>query len=374
MSWIGRAAFKYWMTATKQARFYEIDLLRFLAACCVVLFHYGFAGYAAAKTKMPCPSLAPVAKYGYLGVDLFFMISGFVILMTASKGSARAFVISRMVRLFPAFWVCCTLTFLTSLLIGGTHYAVTWRQYAVNMTMLNEFVGVASIDGVYWSLFIELRFYAMVLAVLLFGQIERVKLFLGGWLLLSAAAEWWPVKHSGVFAPDYAAYFVSGAMFYVVWKEGWSLYKALVLLGAYLLALIVGVRKAAEVASYYHGTISAVVVALTISVFYIVLLAIVVSRRRDFGSPKWLWLGALTYPLYLIHQHIGFILFDRLYPRFSSSMIVAGTIAIMLVSAYFINRQLEIPWAKRLKGLLERVIPGPPAMTGRRNTSQAVPL
>src|SRR3954467_14113203 len=50
----------------------EIDLLRFLAALAVVFYHYAFRGYAADNmTVMPYPLLAPAAKYGYLGVDLF---------------------------------------------------------------------------------------------------------------------------------------------------------------------------------------------------------------------------------------------------------------------------------------------------------------
>src|SRR5881394_93905 len=95
-------------------RLYEVDLLRFFAAMSVLLFHYCFRGYAAdGMSVMPYPTLAPVAKYGYLGVDLFFMISGFVILMSVSSGSLRDFFVSRVVRLYPAFWVCCTITFLT---------------------------------------------------------------------------------------------------------------------------------------------------------------------------------------------------------------------------------------------------------------------
>ncbi|EAQ8060912.1 acyltransferase, partial [Salmonella enterica] len=84
-------------------RINEIDLLRFVAAMAVVFFHYAFRGYAAdGMSIMPYPSLAPVSKYGFLGVQLFFMISGFVILMSASHGSIQNFTISRMVRLYPA--------------------------------------------------------------------------------------------------------------------------------------------------------------------------------------------------------------------------------------------------------------------------------
>ena len=93
----------------RSGRLYELDLLRFIAAFAVLLFHYSFRGYAKDHyTVMPYLSIAPVTKYGYLGVSLFFLISGFVILMTASSGSTRHFVISRLVRLYPAFWVSCT--------------------------------------------------------------------------------------------------------------------------------------------------------------------------------------------------------------------------------------------------------------------------
>ena len=65
-------------------RFYEIDLLRFVAAFAVVLFHYTFRGAAGeAFTSVAYPELAGITKYGCLGVDLFFIISGFVILMTS---------------------------------------------------------------------------------------------------------------------------------------------------------------------------------------------------------------------------------------------------------------------------------------------------
>jgi peptidoglycan/LPS O-acetylase OafA/YrhL len=110
----------------------EIDFLRFFAALMVVFFHYSFRGYAAdGMSTMPYPLLAPVAKYGYLGVELFFLISGFVILMTASTGSLKKFIVSRFARLYPAFWACCTVTFLTIVTIGGKYYSASIGQYFI---------------------------------------------------------------------------------------------------------------------------------------------------------------------------------------------------------------------------------------------------
>src|SRR5436190_1602313 len=81
-------------------------------------------------------------KYGYLGVELFFIVSGFVILLTALNRSAREFVVSRGTRLYPAFWTCVTITFLAILTIGGSRYSATWPQYLANLTMLQEFMKI----------------------------------------------------------------------------------------------------------------------------------------------------------------------------------------------------------------------------------------
>ncbi len=139
------------------ARVNEIDLLRFIAAMAVVFFHYSFRGYAAGVMPvMPYPAFAPLSKYGYLGVELFFMISGFVILMTAAGGSLRKFLVSRIVRLYLAFWACCTLTFAVTAASGDPRFSTTMGHYLGNMTMLSGFFGVPLIDGAYCSLLVEL--------------------------------------------------------------------------------------------------------------------------------------------------------------------------------------------------------------------------
>jgi len=100
-------------------RFYDIDLMRFVAAFSVMLFHYTFRGNAADNMfDVAYPIIGLVSRYGFLGVDLFFIISGFVILLTARNRDVRGFVISRIVRLYPAVWFCVTLTFIAITLFG----------------------------------------------------------------------------------------------------------------------------------------------------------------------------------------------------------------------------------------------------------------
>lgn len=337
----------------------ELDLLRFLAALMVVFYHYAFRGRAADDLSvMPYPWLSGVAQYGYLGVELFFLISGFVILMTAASGSMRAFVISRFVRLYPAFWAACTLTALVTLLLGGERFHVTLTQYLVNMTMLSGFVGVRSIDGAYWSLFVELRFYALIAVVLLLGQIKRIQPLLIGWTVATAALEFVPVGLlRNVLIYEYAPYFIAGATFYLVRASGMTTQRAGLLLANLALALRHSLAALPDLDKHYGVHNDPVVVGVAVVVFFAVMLAVSTGRTGPLGRRTWVTLGALTYPLYLIHQNLGYMLFNALYPAVSPHVLLWGAVALMCVGARVLNTQVEGRTAKPLKAALERVLP-----------------
>src|SRR3954466_2589137 len=97
-----------------RSRLAALDGLRLLAAFAVLSFHYtGIrTPFWGAPAHVVFPSLNQVTRYGYLGVELFFIISGFVILMTAYGRSIESFSASRVARLFPAYWTAILLTFL----------------------------------------------------------------------------------------------------------------------------------------------------------------------------------------------------------------------------------------------------------------------
>src|SRR4051812_24376000 len=85
-------------------RFYEKDVFRFVAALSVVLFHYTYYSYTVDKSLLSFSSVGAYSKYGYLGVDLFLMINGFAILLTALNKDTVGFTTSRVTRFFPASW------------------------------------------------------------------------------------------------------------------------------------------------------------------------------------------------------------------------------------------------------------------------------
>ncbi|NEC93307.1 acyltransferase family protein, partial [Streptomyces sp. SID12501] len=125
------------------------------------------------------------ASYGSLGPELFFVISGFVILMTAWGRTTVAVVASRIGRLYPSYWVAVLLTGALLLLVWSEGKHVTPGQVAANLTMLQAVVGVDHVDGVYWTLWAELRFYLLMGLLVLVGVTRR--------RVLTVALLWPPV-------------------------------------------------------------------------------------------------------------------------------------------------------------------------------------
>ena len=141
---------------TTGSRIEELDGLRGLAAIAVVLFHYTtrYSEIYGRETGLPFEF-----PYGNLGVELFFGISGFVIFMTLDRTrSLGDFVVSRVSRLYPAYWAAIILTTAVVNLEGMTEFMRSPFEITVNFTMLQSFVGVRAVDGVYWTLAVELAF------------------------------------------------------------------------------------------------------------------------------------------------------------------------------------------------------------------------
>jgi peptidoglycan/LPS O-acetylase OafA/YrhL len=148
-----------------------LDCVRFFAVLMVMAFHYTFNGIVNGKINSirQVDWLVDVTKYGYLGVELFFLISGYVIFFSAQSGSSSKFAVSRAIRLYPAYWFAVLFTSLFSYYWGGELMAVTPTMVVINLTMLQSFLNISDVDGVYWTLGYEVKFYAAVFFLLLIG-------------------------------------------------------------------------------------------------------------------------------------------------------------------------------------------------------------
>lgn len=341
-------------------RYVEIDLLRFVAAISVVFFHFTFRGFHADHlSPVDYPFLGSIFKYGYFGVYLFFLISGYVVLLSAQGKTLGQFFTSRVTRLYPAYWVACTFTFIVVRLFGLAAHAPGWspimdapvRGYLFNMTMLQRFFGVPDLDGVYWTLSIELVFYFVVALLISFGWLKHLVLVLAVWLAYCALIG--PVDNGSSFAfllfPRVAPFFIAGMAFFLLQTSQaarWKLYGLLLL--AYLLCLRAVRGEQHVLAPMYQQPFSLPVIWLLVTLFFVVFL-LIIQRRLRLRPARWLtWAGALTYPIYLLHHNVGYIVLQRLGGQVNKYVLLTGMLATVLGLAYLLHTLVERRFSKAL--------------------------
>lgn len=336
------------MKAATDDRLQEIDLLRFLAALAVVFYHYSFlasTGHGLAVAGWP--GLAEYSRYGYLGVELFFMISGFVILLSAQDRNPAAFVRSRFLRLYPAYWLCVSLTALVLLAWGVGRQSVTLSQYLANLTMLQKFVGISHVDGVYWTLVVELKFYFLVWLLLRTGAMARLRLWL--WLWLSAAGiallvpERIGDRMGSLLLAESAPFFCVGIACYLLRRDQhrWRDWAMLVLAG--IIGSEVAARDAAELSADHQIAIAPATARWLIGSFCLLFAAIACDWSRWLRWSGLTPVGALTYPLYLLHAYIGYAIMRQFGGSAPRPLFVLSLIAAMLVLSWLMHRYGERP-------------------------------
>jgi peptidoglycan/LPS O-acetylase OafA/YrhL len=230
-----------------------------------------------------------------------------------------------------------------------------------NLSMLQRGLGVKDVDGVYWTLWAELRFYMLFAIVIAMGvTYRRVMAFCVIWTAAAIFAEY---GNSDLLAtlvePRYAPFFIGGIGIYLMHRFGsrpeiWLLIAMSWLLGQH--KMITFAHAAQE---HSRSRVSWAVCACLLALFYAVLIAVARGRLQAFN---WRWLtvaGALTYPLYLIHESIGFVVIRHAHRYFAPHVLVALLVVAMLAAAYAVNRLIEEPVARRLKKWLAE--PRPPA-------------
>ena len=337
-------------------RVYEIDLLRLIAALSVVFFHYTFRGYATGDfSTVFFPYINQASRYGILGVHLFFMISGFVILLSAENKGVIDFSISRFVRLYPTFWLILSIISIFLILFGGSQYHITPKSFLLNLTMLNELFGVDYISGVVWSLLLELRFYFLVAILIFFKQLDNIVYYLTAWLIISFSylfVNLHPIIKFAFF-PEYSSFFIAGALFYLIHRDGISLYKILLLMLSYYLSIKTTLINFHSLAKYFSTEFNSQVFIVIITLFYTIFFLISIKKTEKFKHKLFLKLGALTYPLYLIHENIGYIILNTFNHYINKYLLLIMLVSLMIFIAYMINIYFENRYLSKIKRGLE---------------------
>lgn len=344
---------------SSESRLPLLDYCRFAAAVSVLCFHYFWNGIANGKIASfgHVDALTVWARHGRLGVDLFFMISGYVIFTSARRRTASQFVVGRAIRLYPAYLVAMLTTACFAHWLGtpGTH--ITLKQALGNVLLYQPWHRQPFVDGVYWTLMIEIKFYAAVTLALVLGAQRHLATLFKLWpaamlvaLAIGRGSLLDPLRADWPMLGGFYAYFASGALFAILRTAPsattWAALAASTLVGLrYELALCGARASKADVAV----TIGAILA------FTLMFVAINRSAGRLASLPGSQALGALTYPLYLIHAHIGYMLLSHL-GAWNPWLAYGVTIGFVLGLAALIHHLVEVRLAGFWRSFFEEIM------------------
>lgn len=324
----------------------SINTLRFIAALGVMMYHFTFVFYNLGKTYVDLPVFRYLFQYGYLGVDLFFIISGFVISLSVEGRNTYGFIKSRLGRLYPIFWISAIITSLF-LLFGGylIESNMSWGRFLTNMTMIPTILFgkdmIDFLDGSYWTLAIEMKFYFIIFLLLLFRQIKKIEYYaipLSVITLFLAFSMDLRADSDLIWIPN----FIAGVLFYRIYKHGLNNWRIFGLLSTLLSSLIFATNRIPDLSNLYKTAFTSTSISIYILLFYIIFLLISLNKIKIANNKYINILGLLTYPVYLLHQQIAKILFT--YADIKNIPLYVSFISITLfifILSYVVHKVFE---------------------------------
>jgi len=295
---------------------------------------------------------------GGSGVDLFFVISGFVMFTISGDGtnglnSARSFLIHRIARIYPLYWIF-TLLVLTILLINP--HMINRAGGMGDFSVIRSFflipdVGKAPLVGQGWTLVHEMYFYLVFACVVLARSKMRIYLILG-WALAVAAFNWvlnapnspcWNIAtHPSTFE------FIFGCFIAFMLKKGLNSYGIIALvIGCLLLHL--GANSLENRRVLWTGASALIVYG-----------AAAVENKHSIIFPLWLRnVGNMSYSLYISHILVlsACLKVWKSYSYsgpYDNAVACVVMVALALGTSFYVYRYVEYPIMNISKRMLKR--------------------
>jgi peptidoglycan/LPS O-acetylase OafA/YrhL len=331
--------------APSSSRLQELDALRGIAATMVMWFHYTVQYQEFFGPTQVMRFALPPGRYG---VQLFFVISGFVIFLTLSHSrSLWDFAANRLCRLYPPYWASLAITFVIIHSFPLPGFEVTLWQAVVNLTMLQYWLFTPHLDPVYWTLSVELAFYGFVSVLFSVGWLARVERWVAVWLGMEIIVRGADLANLFHISPmirtalllDHGHFFFAGVLFYRMKQEGFTTIRWLLLATCILAAWLI--RDVPH--------------ALSLVVATLVFVAFLRGKLGWLKLRPLLFLGNISYPLYLLHQDIGYVIISQLRKAgFVSEAWLLVPVLVALLLATAVHRLVEKPGRDWLRAQWKR--------------------
>ncbi|MEM9668970.1 MAG: acyltransferase [Pseudomonadota bacterium] len=357
------------MTSAPEARRIDyLDGLRGLAILGVMLWHYTDEVYAALLPYGAAYASIPIIDRGWVGVNLFFLISGFVILLSLERYPGYgAFLKRRWLRLFPAMLIASLIVFGASQINADhmPHGRASIQDLMPGLTFISvgfyaEFLPfpVRELDGVYWTLYVEAGFYVVFGALFYALGWQRALTALAGlWVFVLAGADIAAeIGHAGLqtgfrylqwIGAEYFGWFVSGALFYKA--------RQMTSLLLFLAAIVTGLVSAMtsdlwqpdDLVSQLHLCGCVILFALALKS---------PQLQTALRIKPMIFMGFISYPLYLLHNEFGIGLISAVGAVLPSNLSWAPAVfvaGVTITLSYIVAKLAEPALRKVLQGRIQ---------------------
>lgn len=308
----------------------------------VALYHYTVV--SGIKIESLQAQTTAGLTYGYYGVQLFFIVSGFVILLTLARTKHPLdFVVSRLTRIFPLYWVAVILTFFILTFSNLPLERPDIGLLCANFLLFQPLLGFDYLDGVYWSLLIEMYFYFWMLMIFLSRQLHRIIWFCWAWMGLIWVAHFMQLAGmqfswfiTEFLLLNHAHQFVAGIIFYRALHNGW-------IKGDLLLLFLCWISE------YPLGGWQGL---LIVASFFSAFILFVNGKLGWIERKPLVFLGSISYALYLIHQYLGYAVMELL-SRYGLPHLLLWLAAVMVsigvaaLLTYFIEQPV-LRWLRQV--------------------------
>lgn len=314
-------------------RILELEALRGIAAFCVMCFHY--TSFFRKDFNYNFSSSFDF-KYGHYGVQLFFMISGFVIYMTLQNiKTTNEFFFKRFLRLYPTYWICLIITLLFISILPSSNFTVLLADKILNFLMFQGLFNIRNVDGSYWSLIPELFFYLMIIFLWKFKFLKNIYTVSIVWIFLMFLALLKPSMIDVFLNLKFGMFFLIGIMFFKLKSDLKDKRPHLIIFLSLITTYIIS--NSLELLLFTTG-------------FVILFYFLIHNKLLFLNTPTLLFLGKISYPFYLLHQTIGYLLINKFIKLgILDYLSILLVIILIILLSWLVYYYLEQPIIRILK-------------------------
>lgn len=297
--------------------------------------------------------------FGMFGVAVFFLISGFIIPYSIEKDNnikdKLLFILKRILRIWPTYICGFSITFLSLFLyskITEGDFTYSIKDYFVQISLLRDWFWVPSIDGISWTLEVEIKFYVLILILLLIGKIydKYMIVFVGIFgmifnIVFYANDEWLILHNVRIYqimsvigdSFSYITFVLIGLIFYCYHSGKWSKRSLIIVFQCLIFSLLLSIINSVNssiIEKFIVNYGGAIILFLN---FYFTRDVLKGNKILNFVADK-------SYAIYLLHGLLGYILLSMLFTAgFPVWVCLIITFSIVIILAMIVNLYVEKP-------------------------------